>query len=131
MPYAKWLSMWTHNTGIVSWIPPCVTFKTPLVMKAMGNHLMNSTSLENTQSPVSGFCYARNRVWSVVNLKRCTSLENTQSPVSGFCYARNRVWSVVNLKRCTSLENTQSPVSGFCYARNRVCNAATCLRKIR
>ena len=28
----------------------------------MGNHLMDSTSLEKTQSPVSAFCYARNRV---------------------------------------------------------------------
>ena len=27
-----------------------------------GNYLMNSTSLEKTQNPISGFCYARNRV---------------------------------------------------------------------
>ena len=59
---SQWLSMRTHNTALVSSIPPCVTFKTPLVRKAMGNHLMNSTSLEKTQSLVSGFCYARNRV---------------------------------------------------------------------
>ena len=30
--------------------------------KATGNHLIKSTSLEKTQSPVSGFCHARNRV---------------------------------------------------------------------
>ena len=59
---AQWLNMRTHNTGIVSSIPPCITFETPLVRKATGNHLMNSTSLEKTQSPVSGFCYARNQV---------------------------------------------------------------------
>ena len=35
-------------------IPPCVTFKAPLVRKATGNHLINSTSLEETHSPVSG-----------------------------------------------------------------------------
>ena len=54
--------MQTHNIGVVSSIPPCVIFKTPLVRKATGNHLMNSTSLEKTQSPVSGFCYAPSRV---------------------------------------------------------------------
>ena len=37
--------MRTHNTGFVSSIPPCVPFKTPLVRKAKGNHIMNSTSL--------------------------------------------------------------------------------------
>ena len=58
--------MRTHNTEVVSSIPPCVTFKTPLVRKASGNHLMNSTSLENTQSAISGFCYARNRVCNAV-----------------------------------------------------------------
>ena len=61
---AQWLSVQTHNAGVITSIPPCVTFQTPLVRKATGNHLMNSTSLERTQSPVSGFCYARNRVWS-------------------------------------------------------------------
>ena len=59
---ALWLSVRTHNTGVVSSITPCVTFKTPLARKAAGNHLMNSTSLEQTHSPISGFCYARNRV---------------------------------------------------------------------
>ena len=37
-----------------------------LVRKATGNHLIKSTSLEKTQNPVSGFCYARNRVRSAV-----------------------------------------------------------------
>ena len=45
----------------VSSISPRDTFKTPLVMKATGNYLMNSISLEKTQSLVSGFRYARNR----------------------------------------------------------------------
>ena len=52
---AFWLSMRTHNTGVVSSIPPCVTFKTPLVMKATGNHLMNSTSLEKNSEPCLWF----------------------------------------------------------------------------
>ena len=79
------------QTGVVSLIPACVTLKTPLVRKATGNHLMNSTSLENTQSPVSGFCYAPNGVCFAVNFKKSISLEKTQSPVSGFCYAPNGV----------------------------------------
>ena len=54
--------MRTRNTAVVGSIPPCVTFKIPLVRKATGNRLMNSTSLEKTQGPVSGFCSARNRV---------------------------------------------------------------------
>ena len=36
------------DTGVVSSIPPCVTCKAPLVRKATGNHLTNSTSLERT-----------------------------------------------------------------------------------
>ena len=32
-----WLSMQTHNTGVVTSIPPCVTIKTPLEGKAAGN----------------------------------------------------------------------------------------------
>ena len=31
---AWWLNMRNHNTGVASSIPPCVTFKTPLVKKA-------------------------------------------------------------------------------------------------
>ena len=49
-------------------IPPCVAFKTPLVRKATGNHFMNSTTLEKTQSPVSGFCYVQNRVCNAVSI---------------------------------------------------------------
>ena len=56
--------MWTRNTGVVSSIPSCATFKPPLVRKATENHLIKSTSLEKPQSPVSGFCYARNRVYN-------------------------------------------------------------------
>ena len=68
---ASWLSTRTHKTGAVSSIPPCVTFETPLARKATENHLTNSTSLEKTQSPVSGFCYARNRVCN--SKKLCSS----------------------------------------------------------
>ena len=42
--------MRTHNIGVVSSITPCVTFQTPLVRKATGNHLMNSTSLEKLKA---------------------------------------------------------------------------------
>ena len=44
--------MRTHNTGVVSSMPPCVTFKTPLARKVTGNHLLKSTSLEKTHNPV-------------------------------------------------------------------------------
>ena len=47
---AYWLNMRTHNTGVVSSIPPSVTFNTPLVRKATRNHLMNSTSLEKLRA---------------------------------------------------------------------------------
>ena len=40
--------MQAHNIGVVSSIPPFVTFKTPLVRKATGSHLMRSASLEKT-----------------------------------------------------------------------------------
>ena len=58
--------MQTYNTGLVSSVPPCVTIKSPFVRKGMGDHLIKSSSLEKSQSPVSGFCYARNRVCDVV-----------------------------------------------------------------
>ena len=54
-------------------IPTCVTFKMSVARKAKGNHLMNSTSLEKTQSPDSGFCYARNRVCNAAGRTICLS----------------------------------------------------------
>ena len=60
--------METHNTGVGSLIPPCVTMKTPSVRKATGDQLIKSYSLEATQSPVTGFFYARNRVCDAVFL---------------------------------------------------------------
>ena len=59
--------------------PAHVTSKTPLVREATGNHRMNSTSLGKTQGPVSGLCYARNRVSNVVNFKKSTSLEKLRA----------------------------------------------------
>ena len=52
----------------MSWNPTHVTIKVPLMRKTTGNHLKKSVSLERTQSPVSGFCNARNRVCSAVML---------------------------------------------------------------
>ena len=49
----QWSGTRTHNTEVVSSIPPCVTIKTPLVRKATGNHLTKSPSLEETESSVS------------------------------------------------------------------------------
>ena len=42
--------MQTLNTGVVSSIPPCVTFKTPLMRTATVNHLMNSTFPEKLRA---------------------------------------------------------------------------------
>ena len=61
-------SMRTHNTGVVSSIPPRVTIETKLVGKGTGNQFIDSISLEEAQSLVSGFCYARNRVCNAVLL---------------------------------------------------------------
>ena len=47
--------MRTRKTGVVSSIPPCATFKTPLVRKATERHLMNSTSLEENSEPCLWF----------------------------------------------------------------------------
>ena len=48
--------MRTHDTGVVSLNPARVTIKTPLVSKSMEDNPMKSTSLEETQNPVSSFC---------------------------------------------------------------------------
>ena len=55
---AMFISVQTHDTRVVSLSPTRVTIKTPLERKAMGNHLIKSTSLEKALSTVSGFCYA-------------------------------------------------------------------------
>ena len=44
------------QAGVISSNPARATMTTPLVRKATGNHLMKSTSLETTQSPVASFC---------------------------------------------------------------------------
>ena len=46
------------------------TIKTQFVRKATGSHIIKSTSLEKTRSPVSAFCYARNQVSSNAGLGR-------------------------------------------------------------
>ena len=82
--------MRTLNTGVVSSIPSCVTYKTPLVRKATGNHLIKSAPLEKAQGPVSDFDYARNRecnavrkaVESVICLRRSTNKEIPQFHLS-------------------------------------------------
>ena len=55
-----WFNVRIKNAGVVSSNPIRVSMKTrPWQLK---NHLFKSTSLDKTPSPVSGFCYARNRV---------------------------------------------------------------------
>ena len=56
------VSWCSYNTAIVSLNTTPITIKTPLVRKAMMNHLIISMSLEKAQRPLSGSCYARNRV---------------------------------------------------------------------
>ena len=56
----QWLSIWTGMHRGFQFDSSVSLLKTPLVRKVMGNHLIKSTSLEKTQSPVSGFCYAQN-----------------------------------------------------------------------
>ena len=61
-----WLCVRTHTTWIASSNPARVPIKTPLARKATGSHLVKSTSLGETQSPVSAFCYDRNRICNAV-----------------------------------------------------------------
>ena len=62
--------MRTHNTGVVTSNSQFVLVKAPLVRKATRNYLINPTSLEKSQSPVSGFYYARNGICNAVQLQR-------------------------------------------------------------
>ena len=73
--------MRTHNTGVFSWIPPCINFKTPLARKATGNHLMNSISLEKLRalslvSATLEIKYAAQFTYSYTLLIRDTLLMN-------------------------------------------------------
>ena len=61
--------MRTYSVGVVSSNHPArVPMKIPLARKEMENHLISPTSLDEIQSPVSGFCYARNRVCNAVSV---------------------------------------------------------------
>ena len=57
--------MQTRNAGVVSSIPPCVK----MGEEGNWNDLMKSTYVGETQSPVSGSSYARNRVWDAVQME--------------------------------------------------------------
>ena len=50
-------------------------YVTSLVRKATGNHLIKFHFPRKAQSPVSGFCYARNGVCNAVNLRTCSRHE--------------------------------------------------------
>ena len=50
--------------------PAPFTIKTTLVKMAMGSHITKSTCQAKTQSPYSGFCYARNAY--VMRCRPCT-----------------------------------------------------------
>ena len=54
--------MCIHGTGVVSSNAACLPIKTPLLKKVTGNHLKKPSFLAETQSSVSGFCYAKNRI---------------------------------------------------------------------
>ena len=51
----SWLSSCTHNTRGCQFDYSMHHDKSAIDEEGNGNHLMNSTSLENTRSPVSGF----------------------------------------------------------------------------
>ena len=60
--YLIFLTVFFADTEVVSLNPTCIKIETPLARRATRNDLIKSTFLEKTQSPVSGLCYARNRV---------------------------------------------------------------------
>ena len=109
---------------IISSIPPCVTFKTPLARMATGNHLIKFTSLEKTQSPVLVLIHIR--IFKPIGDE---NLE--QSLFFLLCSKSSMLWNSIkillvrtatenHLIKSTSLEKTQFPFSGLCYAGNRV-----------
>ena len=71
--------MRTHNKWVVSSSPACVPIKTSLVRKATGNHLINSTSLEETQSRHSSQKEHYQRVNEQNFLTKTRVLEKTPS----------------------------------------------------
>ena len=63
------LSVQTQNTGAVSSSAPRVTIKTPTIGVESNDKpsLINSTPLEKTRSPDSGFGQIRTRAWTAVH----------------------------------------------------------------
>ena len=51
----EWLSLGTHNTGVVSSNPTPVTIEKPLVRKATGNHRIKSFFLGKNAEPYLRF----------------------------------------------------------------------------
>ena len=126
------LSLRTHNTGVVSSIPPCVTM---------------FTSIKDSKPSVFGFCCARNRGCNAIGIftyKNTIAEEGNGRPPDNVHFHKNlRALSLVSaaleieyvtslvrkatgnhLIKSTYLEKAQSPVSGFCCARHRVLQLA-------
>ena len=61
-----WLRVQTHDTGGCEFESCTYRDQNTMVSMATGGHLIKSTSLEEVKIPVSGFCYARNRVCNAV-----------------------------------------------------------------
>lgn len=77
----QWLSVRTSNARVVN---STRVNKTPLVGKTTGKYLMKSAFLEKAQSPVSCFCYGRNRACNAV----CRSSQFILKPL---CYLH--IWN--------------------------------------
>ena len=75
----QWLSMRTHNTGAVSSIPQCANFKNAIGEEGNGKPPHEFHFPRKTQSPASGFCYARNRVRNAVFFKKTCSYLNARN----------------------------------------------------
>ena len=103
--------MRTHNTGVVSSIPPWVTVKNAIGEEGNWKPPCEVHFLRRISEPCLWFLLRSksNMVWNSMKM----------------ILARKAMWN--HLMNSTFLEKTQSPVSGFCYARNRVCNAVCCI----
>ena len=132
--------MRTHNTWVVSSIPPSVTFKTPLVVrKATGNHIMNSTYLEKLRA-LSLVSAKLEIEYALEFYENTIGAECNREPPHKIHFPRKSsepcLWFLLSSKlsmlwnsmkillvqnatgnhriKSISLEKAQSPVSGFC-----------------
>ena len=95
-----------HNAGVLSSIPPCVTIEMPLVRKAMGSHLIKSTSLEKNSEPCLWFLLRSKSsiLWDIMNILFCE--EGNGNPPHRIYFPRKKLRALYLVSATLEIESS-------------------------